>query len=211
MLPIKSFDSFNNGVFFDVWKPQREVIVLGRFSSNSDIHKNASDKISIVRRIGGGGTVLLNENSLVIDVGIYKKPGFTVKDYFYMFNDIVLKTIKKQCINAKYDPFSFDFIYGNRKFGGVTLAIRKNLVLYGLSLILNQSLVNHIQEYLAIPSKQPTYRKKRDHDVFLIPLSNIPYFNESSCISDLKHSLQQFIFNEENNEIQNNKRMQYEQ
>lgn len=193
MLPIKTFESFANGAFFDIWSPWEEAIVLGRFSPMTDIKKNNAERIPIVRRVGGGGTVLLNSGALVIDIGIYRQPKMTIRDYFTIFNTKVLHVLNQQSIKSSFDEDSFDLTTDGKKIGGVSLALRKNLVLYGLSLIIQDSLIKRIQEVLTIPATQPKYRENRQHVDFLKPLSSFPQFNSTIFVRNLKRSLMNMV------------------
>lgn len=192
---IKDFSCFDNREnFIDVWQPDKEMIVLGRFSDEKIIHEKAiKDGIKIVRRVGGGGTVFLDQTSIIVDIGIKEKKLKPVNAYFDFFNHMLVEALKNQNIPATSDQDFYDIRIDDRKIGGVSLAIRKDMVLYGVSLIQKNSLIAGIETYLNHPPREPEYRNKRSHSDFL---TSMDFFVELS-ISQLKKDLCKSLIKQE--------------
>ena len=69
----------------------------------------------------------------------------------------------------------------------------RNYLLYQASLLVD-SKIDLISKYLAHPSKEPTYRKKRPHSDFLIGLSQIdPGLNPDKVYEIFLKQLEGFI------------------
>jgi len=71
---IKDFsylESLGEGEYrFDIWIPPNSYIVLGRSKQETEdinLEYAKMDKIPIIRRITGGGTVLIDEGCIIID------------------------------------------------------------------------------------------------------------------------------------------------
>jgi len=188
---IKDFSYFEQREkFIDVWQPEEEMIVLGRFSDEAIINENAiKDGVKIFRRVGGGGTVFLDETSVIVDIGIKEKQLKPVNTYFDFFNNLIVEALKKQNIPAVSGHDFYDIKIDDRKIGGVSLAIRKDMVLYGVSLIQKNILISKIADYLNHPSKEPKYRKKRNHSEFLSSLDNYTDFSINKLKQDLYESV----------------------
>jgi len=166
---IKTFSFFEGrNSFVDVWEPNKEMIVLGRFSKESDIKKAAyDDNLQIIRRVGGGGTVYLGKGVLIIDIGIKEEKHKSVPYYFNLFNSSIINALNSLKLNVFTNEDFFDLRIADKKIGGVSLAIRKDMVLYGASIIIRESVIDKITKYLNHPNKEPEYRKAREHSDFL--------------------------------------------
>lgn len=198
MSGIKSDHFFNlintKNKICDVWSPNDKLVVLGRFSKEKeDINSTVyNDSLSIVRRPGGGGTVILDEGVLVIDIGLKMKKR-NISNCFNFFNNIIIQSLKIFGINAITDDECYDLRIGNRKVGGVSIAIKSEKILYGASLIVNKDTICNIEKYLRIPLKQPRYRRNRSHRDFLVSLDNYQELDTLELIKVLKNNIEKII------------------
>jgi lipoate-protein ligase A len=144
----------------------------------------AEQPIPVIRRFSGGGTVVIDEQTIFAT---------------FIFN---AKDIQVGCCPQKvmqwtgeiYQPLlcgidfqlkENDYAIGDKKFGGNAQYLCKNRWLHHSSLLWNFSLAN--MDYLLMPQKYPAYRQSRKHADFLCKLSH--YFQ--SPVQVTKHIIQQ--------------------
>jgi len=192
---VKNNNIFNlieeKGFFYDIWEPSSPQIVLGRFSKEKEAIKDNVyiDNLPILRRLGGGGAVFLDKGTLIFEVGLKVIERKSVDYYFDFFNKIILSSLKNQNIIANSNNEFYDITIDNKKIAGVSICIRKNLILYGSSIIINNLLIEKIDLYLKEPNKKPIYRKDRKHKEFLIALEDFKNFNLNLLKNSLKNIL----------------------
>ena len=148
------------------------AIVMG-ISSNVDEMINMDrwqkKQVPVIRRFSGGGTVFIDENSLMVtfilnseDVSVpcFPKAIFEWSDAFYskVFKEIPFRLREN------------DYVVHDKKFGGNAQYMTKNRFLHHTSFLWDYN-KSHM-EYLKIPLKMPNYREKRDHDDFLCKLKD---------------------------------------
>jgi lipoate---protein ligase len=127
-----------------------------------------SDSIPIIKRYSGGGTVVIDENTLFISM-IFSKDCGPVS----LFPEPIMKWCARIYKNAwKLSGFSLidnDYAIHDRKCGGNALYIRKDRWLHHTSFLWDYCDRN--MDYLLLPPKQPSYRKGRSHTDFLCRLN----------------------------------------
>lgn len=123
-------------------------------------------KLPIIRRFSGGGTVIVDEETLFIsficspiDTGIpcYPLPVLQWTERFY-----------QPLFGEKFRLNENDYVLGNRKFGGNAQYFKKDRWLHHSSLLWDYNKKN--MEYLLLPPKMPKYREMRSHQEFLCTL-----------------------------------------
>ena len=98
-LPVKYWPKFssNNGLkipfLFRFFETQKNIVVLS--SSNKpekETHEDLCQKyqVPLLRRQGGGGTVVLGPGCLILTFAFYAKDFFSNAKYFYLINDCYL-------------------------------------------------------------------------------------------------------------------------
>ena len=160
-----------------VWKPKDILVVLGNANNqDTECHINLceEDRVPILKRCGGGGTVVLHDGCLVLSVGLW------VKDYFK--NDFYFKEINQSfidalaCFNPKfsslYQDGLSDICFDNKKLVGTSLFRSRNYLLYQASLLVDKK-IHLIERYLKHPSKEPGYRSGKPHREFVTDLSEV--------------------------------------
>ena len=146
----------------------KKSIVLG-ISSNAEKHIENSDKsIPIIRRFSGGGSVVVDENTIFISFIISKKfLNFSYPEHIYFWlNNFYKKIFKINGFSLKEN----DFVIFNKKFGGNAQYIKKDKWLHHTSFLWDFK--NSRMNLLKPPPKIPKYRKDRSHDEFLTKLKN---------------------------------------
>ncbi len=159
------------------WVPEKPLVVLG--SSNDaaiecHVENCAVDDVPVLKRYGGGGTVVLYSGCVIVSIGCWVSEHFHNDRYFRVLNGAL-----NSCLHANFH-FSAglsqngisDLVAGDRKFGGTSMFRSRNYLLYQASLIVK---CDHsiISRYLAHPSREPEYRRGRRHEDFLTGLANI--------------------------------------
>ena len=154
-----------------IWESENHFVVLGR-SNRIDSEVNVAtcefEKVPILRRLSGGGTVLqgpgcLNytlilRNHIDVPVEIGESFQFVLEHH-------------KRCIqqmtgsHVAIDGVS-DLVIEGRKFSGNAQYRKRRFALLHGTFLLNLNLAM-IDRILRIPSKQPEYRKNRAHEDFV--------------------------------------------
>ena len=161
----------------EIFCPLKPIVVCGNAnepSRESNLSRCAELGIPVVKRCGGGGTVLLDSNSLVFSVGTWVVSPFDNKKYFQLLNQAVVDTLGLFDVRLKdlTQAGLSDIVFGTRKIAGTSLFRSRQYLLYQASLLLDLSL-DLIEQTLLYPSKEPDYRNGRSHRDFLIGIVDI--------------------------------------
>lgn len=161
----------------DVWVPKGTVVVCGS-SNDPAVECNraacAADEVPVLKRYGGGGTVVLYPGCVIVSLGTWVAEHFHNDRYFRLLNSSV-----NSCLHAGFafdaalgEAGISDLVAGDMKFGGTSLFRSRNYLLYQASLIVDCDRPV-ISRYLAHPSREPGYRRGRPHGSFLTGLAEI--------------------------------------
>ena len=167
--------------------PGRAIImgISGKNESLLHLDLVKRDSIPVIRRFSGGGTVILDESSLMISF-IFAKKEIDVTP----FPEPILRWSAELYADAwKIPGFSLkenDYVIDDKKCGGNAQYIKKDRWLHHTSFLWDYK--NENMQYLKLPEKRPKYREDRSHDDFLCRLKNY----HSSQI-DLICSLKEFL------------------
>ena len=163
-------------VALEIFVPNETIIVLGR-SNDPEVECRVAQcnslNIPIVKRMGGGGTVVLYNGCIIISLGCWVKDRFENTYYFRQLNRAVLDCVAKGTqskLDFKQQGIS-DLCIGENKFGGTSLFRSRNYLLYQASIIVNLD-TQLIDQLLQHPSQEPDYRQGRKHENFLCDLSS---------------------------------------
>ncbi len=142
------------------------------------------NKIPIIQRFSGGGTVIVDENTLFVTF-IFQKTTHT----FELFPKSILEwcfNIFKQSLNIPaFALTENDFTLEGKKVGGNAQYIKKDRFLHHSSFLWDFE--NNAMSYLLHPPKEPSYRKGRNHLEFITKLS--PYISKNKFNESLISSL----------------------
>jgi len=194
--PVKGSHPF----LFRFFEPKRPVVVLANANQaeqEAHVHNCAVDNIPILRRKGGGGTVLLAPGCLIFTMAFYAQKLFGNREYFHQINGLWIDALKSQGIGGLSQNGLSDLCIGEKKLAGTSLFRRKHLLVYQGSLLVHMD-VDAMEKYLAHPSREPEYRQKRRHKEFLISLRDLGYEHPVSqlaqgCTSYVKAHLNDFL------------------
>lgn len=159
---------------YKVWVPGQRLVVLGNSQDpykELNVENVVADSVPVYRRIGGGGTVLLDDSCLCIALRMRKRGDWAIADYFATGNRLVQEVvfssfgIKTECLGVS------DLCVEERKIMGSSLYLPRQCALFLASLLVCDNR-EAIAKYLAHPSSEPDYRKGRRHADFISSLTN---------------------------------------
>jgi lipoate-protein ligase A len=159
------------------WIPDQVQVVLG--SSNlASVEcfedRCKADGLSILKRYGGGGTVVLHPGCVVVTAGLWVKNLYQNGPYFQKINQSVIDCLAdwKKSFKALGQNGISDICFEGKKVAGTSLFRSKNYLLYQASILFDPNLPL-LQRYLRHPSREPTYRAGRSHQDFLTGLNAV--------------------------------------
>lgn len=178
----RSFVIINSGA------PRAIVMGLsGQTEILLDLPKIQTDKIPIIQRFSGGGTVIIDEQTLFISF-IFAKSLLDIAP----FPESILKwsaNLYKEAWNIpEFQLQENDYAIRDKKCAGNAQYIRKTRWLHHTSFLWDYQ--KEHMKYLLLPPKQPLYRKNRSHEEFLCRLADYGFTLENR-IEQLKKMLAQ--------------------
>jgi lipoate-protein ligase A len=168
--------------------------ISGRPDELIDLEAVKRDRIPLIKRFSGGGTVIVDEETLFITF-IFEKGTLPIAP----FPEPILRWSGDLYTESWQIP-SFklvenDYTIGPLKCGGNAQYIKKDRWLHHTSFLWDYSEKN--MDYLRLPAKRPKYRENRPHTDFLCRLKEHASSKEE-LIQDLKlHLSQKFSLIEE--------------
>jgi lipoate-protein ligase A len=156
------------------WEPDRAIVVLGRGNkAELEVYEERCqhDNVPVLRRRGGGGTVVLYPGILVISVVKSVKYHYHFKEYFHQINRYIIESLQSMGIADLNQQGHSDICIRDRKILGSSMYRSKELLFYTASLMVSNQL-HIIDQYLKHPSKEPDYRRRRTHQEFLTTIAN---------------------------------------
>ena len=198
---------YREPVALEIFVPSNTAVVLGSGNAtetevNVDYCTQAG--IPVLRRYGGGGTVVLYPGCVVVSIGAWVKDPFNNSRYFRGLNQAVI-----QALASTWPVFSqlsqsgiSDIVAGDQKVAGTSLFRSRQYLLYQASILvaLDRPLISQCLKH---PTKEPDYRKGRKHDSFLTSLSELePAITSSGLVKEaLEKTLARYIALEFANEL----------
>ena len=158
------------------WESRELFIVLGRIGDPAaDLHvpKVIADRVPVLRRSSGGGTVLQGKGCLNYTL-VLSKDRPEIRDLRRSYQFIcgnIIAAIKNCGIDAAFRPLSdIALVGGNKKVSGNAQKRSRKFILHHGTLLYQFDL-KKIEEYLTIPKDVPEYRQNRSHSDFV---TNVP-------------------------------------
>jgi len=179
----------NKTTDFLVWIPDKIYIVLGRSNSietSVNVENANYDNIETIKRNSGGEAVILTPKTLVISAKIIDEEIKRPKEYFIIFNKLIIESLENVGIKNIGSKGISDLTLGDKKILGSSIYRKKSMVFYHSVLNVNED-INLISKYLKQPKKEPDYRKGRSHNEFVTSLHLEGY---NSNITDLQIEIQ---------------------
>ncbi|CAD5324458.1 unnamed protein product [Arabidopsis thaliana] len=142
------------------------TIVMGMSGKPSqllEVGPVMEDRIPVIKRFTGGGTVIVDKSTLFVSLICNKDDVPNVQPYprsvmawSGSLYDEVFKSV---------NGFQLHYVFGDRKFGGNAQSIIKNRWIHHTSFLWDYDVRN--MAYLKLPSRVPQYRLERDHTDFV--------------------------------------------
>ena len=168
---LEDLEETELGPVLRLWESDCYFVVLGRSSSlTADVHVDAcrQDRVPILRRASGGGTVLQGPGCLSYACVLPLRLHTDLRD-IRLTNAFVLQRMATAL--SRWQPTVAvqgisDLTVEGRKISGNAQRRRRNALLFH-GTILYQMHAQTIARYLQQPKKQPDYRGDRSHSQFL--------------------------------------------
>jgi lipoate---protein ligase len=142
--------------------------ISGKKEELIDCQRASQDAIPLIRRFSGGGTVIVDENTLFVTFICQKE-----LHSFPAYPEPIMKWTEQIYAPVFQHPdFRLrenDYVFKERKCGGNAQYIKKDRWLHHTTFLWNYKTQN--MHYLLHPKKTPAYRAGRPHDQFLCRLS----------------------------------------
>jgi lipoate-protein ligase A len=155
-----------------VWEPPAVAVVLGRSNrAEREAYEDVCrrDGVAVLRRLGGGGAVVLGPGCVVVSLAKPVQQTLAVGTYMEEAVALLADAIEK-ATELRPEPRGIgDLCLGDRKILGSSVFRRRQLFFYQASLLVSMDLAL-VDRYLAHPSREPAYRNGRSHREFLLTL-----------------------------------------
>ena len=156
--------------------------ISGKVEELIDLNKIASLPLPIIRRFSGGGTVVVDEETLFVTF-IFQKDFHPFAPYpepILQWTESIYQSFLP--IKAKENDYTIE----DKKCGGNAQYLKRDRWLHHTSFLWNFQ--NEKMDYLLFPKKTPLYRRHRSHGEFLCKLH--PYFSsKEELVGKLKETL----------------------
>ncbi len=154
--------------------------ISGKVPELVDTEKAREDNVLLIKRFSGGGTVIVDEDTLFSSF-IFQKKTFD----FPAFPEHILRWTADFYKEAlKIEEFSLienDYVIGKKKCAGNAQYLRKDRWLHHTTFLYDFKQSN--MDLLLFPEKTPKYRKGRSHTDFLCHLK--PYLESKEIFEKL--------------------------
>ncbi|NGX37760.1 MAG: Lipoate-protein ligase LplJ [Chlamydiae bacterium] len=142
--------------------------ISGKPEELIDREKLAQNPIPVIKRFSGGGTVVVDEDTLFISF-LFQKDAHDFAPYpepIMRWSEALYKQAFQLPTFALREN---DYVLEERKIGGNAQYLRKDRWLHHTTFLWNYK--KSLMDLLLHPKKTPKYRESRTHDAFLTPLS----------------------------------------
>ncbi len=142
--------------------------ISGRPEALLNLERVKKDHIPVIRRFSGGGTVIVDEGTLLFTF-IFNKADVL---HIHAFPEPILRwsgdLYAKSFRIPEFRLVENDYAIGPKKCGGNAQYIKKDRWLHHTSFLWDYQEEN--MDYLLLPAKRPRYREDRSHADFLCKL-----------------------------------------
>ncbi len=159
------------------WESDKLFIVLGKICKEEDdlkIDELKRNKILVLRRSSGGGTVVQGKGCLNYSLILSKESNLQLADLRKSYAIILAKVIdglKSVNVEATFLPIcDIALVKDQKKISGNAQKRAKKFILHHGTILYNFDL-NVIEQYLKFPKDVPEYRKGRKHLDFVTNVS----------------------------------------
>ena len=177
------------GPFLWLWEPENIECVLGAGTPAGDVDLAlcAATDVPVYRRRGGGGAVVLSPGTLVITAAYDATKKAFASQWIMPIAEAIARAVTSLGVEGAVVRGLGDVALGERKILGSSLYASRHVALYQGSLLVDSDL-DLIPAYLPHPSKEPDYRRGRNHLDFVTTLARAGY---TGGMDRLKEALEQ--------------------
>lgn len=168
---------YEQAVCTKIFVPDFTAVVLGS-ANDADLEVNlkacADQGIPVLRRYGGGGTVVLYPGCVVVSIGCWVKDQFNNSRYFKSINHALITALSKEwsAMQTLGQAGISDIVFGEKKVAGTSLFRSRNYLLYQASILVDLD-IQLVGKLLRHPTREPDYRRGRPHSDFLAGLGDV--------------------------------------
>ena len=159
--------------------------ISGKPETLIHLDKAEQDLIPVIQRFSGGGTVIIDEQTVFISF-IVSKNTIPIMPY----PEPILQWMEKLYIRSwnipEFKLLENDFVVGSLKCGGNAQYIQKDRWLIHTSFLWDYQKEN--MDYLRMPAKRPIYRQDREHNDFLCRLKSF-FPTQNDFVQKFKNEL----------------------
>jgi lipoate-protein ligase A len=134
----------------------------GKAEEDVCLQRAEADGVPVLRRRGGGGTVVLSPGQVVLALVTEVASPFQNLAYFRAINNWFRLALGGLGISGIEDRGISDLAMGERKILGTSLFRRRKILFYQSSLLVDNDL-SLFDRYLNLPARVPDYRMGRGH------------------------------------------------
>lgn len=167
--------------------------ISGKPEELLEIDRVRTDQIPVIKRFSGGGTVIVDENTLFISL-IFDRNTIDVAPYPEPLLRWSAELYTQSWQIPHFHLKENDYAIGPKKCGGNAQYIRKDRWLHHTSFLWDYADSN--MDYLRLPAKRPKYRLDRSHTDFLCRLKEFAPSHQT-LIAQLKAELVKRLYIEE--------------
>jgi len=152
-----------------LYRPEGVMVVLGRGSDprvELNVANCVSDRVQVVRRSGGGCSVVLDPGNLVVSVSLAAEGLGRIRSHFDALTDWLIEGLARAGVPGVVRGGVSDLVLADRKIGGSCITRSRGLLLFSCT-ILVELRVELMERYLAHPPREPGYRRGRPHRDFV--------------------------------------------
>ncbi|KAE9586609.1 hypothetical protein Lal_00004672 [Lupinus albus] len=138
----------------------------GKISELVEVKSVLRDHIPIIRRFTGGGTVVVDHDTIFVTLICNKDAVSNVQPFprpIMSWSGLLYNKVFEGV--ADFHLRENDYVFGDRKFGGNAQSITKHRWVHHTSFLWDYEAKN--MSYLKLPSKAPEYRLTRGHVEFI--------------------------------------------
>lgn len=160
-----------------VWTPQSPFVVLGfsnKASVEVDLEACQANKVPVLRRCSGGGTILQGPGCLNYSL-ILQMKGRTQLNTVSSTNTFIMLKHQQALTSVINQEVCIeghtDLAIRGLKFSGNAQRRKRNCLLFHGTFLLDFDIAT-IEQFLRMPTKQPSYRDHRSHRDFLTNINS---------------------------------------
>jgi lipoate-protein ligase A len=187
---VNKLASEGSSLTWELWEEQQVCVVLGR---SCQVEREVigerllTDNISVYRRMGGGGTVVLAPGMLIIAIAAYTRDPYASKRYFQLIQQPIVEALQLEGITEVAQRGISDIAWRERKLLGSSMRRQKSLLLYQGVLLIDTPR-QLFERYLQHPPREPDYRARRDHSSFTISMRELGYISNVAQFKQTLHN-----------------------